>query len=51
MWSMLIILVLTCGQSIAEIPGFGSEEKCKDAIPKVRAGYIGQSPLIDCVQK
>lgn len=49
---MIIILVLmTCGQSIGEIAGFSSEEACKDAIPKVRAGYVGSNPLIDCVKK
>ena len=48
---MLIILVLACGSSIVEVPNFTSEESCKEAIPKVRAAYVGNNPLIDCVRK
>lgn len=48
---MVIVFMLACGGDVKHLDGFSSEETCKAAIPKVRAGFIGQTPLIDCIQK
>jgi hypothetical protein len=51
MWSILVIMTLSCGSSIAEVSNFASQETCEAAVVKVRAAFIAQNPVVMCLQK